>query len=128
MKKTRTTAYIYHPQSNGFIERFNRTLEAMLSMYAVNERQNDWDLNLKHVTLSYCSSTHETPLKFSPAEKSPYLWILYLGARLRDRHPSESTYVAQVQASLTAEIAKRASESQQRRHIIIIGRHGRPYH
>ena len=92
VKKTRTTAY--HPQSDGFIERFNRTLQTMLSMY-VNDQQNDWDLNLQHVMMAYRSSTHETtgytPIIYSPAERSLYLWTLCLGTRLRDHLSLEST-------------------------------------
>ena len=33
----------YHPQTNGQVERYNRTILAMLRNY-VNEYQNDWDL------------------------------------------------------------------------------------
>lgn len=39
--KTRTTAY--HPQSDGMVERFNRTLTQMLSAY-VCEHHNDWSV------------------------------------------------------------------------------------
>ncbi|PIK54590.1 hypothetical protein BSL78_08521 [Apostichopus japonicus] len=55
--KTRTTAF--HPQSDGMVERFNRTLEAMLSA-VVSENQRDWDEWLPHVTMAYRSSVHET--------------------------------------------------------------------
>ena len=41
VKKTRTTPY--HPQSDGLVERFNRTLLDMLSM-AVKDDERDWDL------------------------------------------------------------------------------------
>ena len=40
IKKTRTTPL--HPQSDGMVERMNRTLEAQLSKI-VNEHQCDWD-------------------------------------------------------------------------------------
>ena len=39
--KTRTTTL--RPQSDGMVERFNRTLEAMLSKF-VSENQKDWDI------------------------------------------------------------------------------------
>jgi hypothetical protein len=32
----------YHPEGNGQVERFNRTLEAMLSE-EIEEHQKDWD-------------------------------------------------------------------------------------
>ena len=38
--KTKTT--LYHPESDGLVERFNRTLLMMLAMFA-GERKDDWD-------------------------------------------------------------------------------------
>ncbi|KAK3102810.1 hypothetical protein FSP39_014067 [Pinctada imbricata] len=55
--KTRTTPY--HPQSDGMVERFNRTLATMLSAY-VNERQSDWDTFIPYVMMAYRSVRHET--------------------------------------------------------------------
>ena len=55
--KTHTTPY--HPQSDGMVERFNRTLTAMLSGF-VNEHHNDWDEQLQYVMMAYRSSMHET--------------------------------------------------------------------
>jgi len=43
IKNTRTSAY--HPQGNSQVERFNRTVEAMLSKM-VEENQHDWDSKL----------------------------------------------------------------------------------
>ena len=57
IQKTRTTAY--HPESDGFVERFNRTLENMLSMY-VEDNQTDWDLHLQSVMLAYRSTVQDT--------------------------------------------------------------------
>ena len=54
-KKTRTTPY--RPQSDGMVERFNRTLQAMLSSF-VNARQDDWDLHLPSVMFAYRSTEH----------------------------------------------------------------------
>ena len=61
--KTRTTAY--RPQGNGMIERFNRTLEDMISKYLVAD-QRSWDESLPLLLLAYRSSTHEST-GFSPA-------------------------------------------------------------
>ena len=55
--KTRTTAL--HPQSDGMIERFNRTLETMLSLF-VSDNQRDWDKCLPYVMMAYRTSVHET--------------------------------------------------------------------
>ena len=55
MKKTRTT----HPQSDGLMERFNRTVLDMLSM-AVQQDEHGWDLLLPPVMLAYRTSVQET--------------------------------------------------------------------
>ncbi len=64
IEKTRTTAY--HPQSDGQVERFNRTLESMLRAY-VADNQNEWDLYLQVLMMAYRSSPHEST-KVSPNE------------------------------------------------------------
>jgi len=56
-EKTRTVPY--HPQGDGMIERFNRTLLAMLSA-VVNEQQDDWDDHLPYVMAAYRSSVQAT--------------------------------------------------------------------
>ena len=55
--KTRTAAY--HPQSDGLVERFNLTLENMLSKYIASD-QRDWDSHLPMLMLAYRSSIHES--------------------------------------------------------------------
>ena len=62
--KTRTTSY--HPQCDGQTERQNRTIQAMLSAFASN-RRDDWDLWLDSVTFAYNTSRHEA-LGISPYE------------------------------------------------------------
>jgi len=63
-KKSRTTPY--RPQSDGFIERMNRTIVALLTM-TVNENRNDWDDYLPYIMMAYRatvqSSTGVTPNK-----------------------------------------------------------------
>ena len=54
--KVRTSSY--HPSSNGLIERFHRTLNAMLGKI-VSNHQRDWDEVLPHVLAAYRASTHE---------------------------------------------------------------------
>ena len=49
----------YNPQSDGMIERFNRSLIAMLTMFVV-ERQKDWDDHLPYVMFAYRSIPHKS--------------------------------------------------------------------
>ena len=62
IKKTRTTPY--HPQSDGMVERINKTLVRMLKSY-INNHQSDWDEHLPFLTMAYRSAEHETT-GFSP--------------------------------------------------------------
>jgi len=62
IKKLNTSAY--RPQTDGLNERFNKTLEEMLSMY-VGTQQKDWDRYLPFVEFAYNTSVQasikETP-------------------------------------------------------------------
>lgn len=62
MERTRTTAY--HPQGNGQVERFNRTLESMLAK-VVQANQRDWDIHLPKVLFAYRTAIHEST-QFTP--------------------------------------------------------------
>lgn len=62
--KTRTTPY--RPQSDGMIERANRTIENMLATF-VSKNQKDWDDLIPLLMLAYRSATHEAT-RVSPNE------------------------------------------------------------
>ena len=47
----------YHPQSDGLVERFNRTLIAMLSKLC-QENKDNWDDHLPYVMCAYWASVH----------------------------------------------------------------------
>lgn len=55
IEKTRTTPY--RPQSDGLVERFNRTIVAMLSAF-VNENKDDWDAHLPYLMMAYRATPH----------------------------------------------------------------------
>ena len=55
--KTRTAPY--HPESDGMVERFNRTCLMMLSMF-VNDRRDNWHELLPFVMHAYRTSVHES--------------------------------------------------------------------
>ena len=55
--KRRTTPF--HPQCDGMVERYKRTLVDMLAMY-VADNQKDWDYWLPQITFAYRCSKHST--------------------------------------------------------------------
>ena len=123
--KTRTSSY--HPQSNGFIERFNQTLVNMISAY-VSKHQHDWDANLNLLTAAYRSSVHETT-GFSPnylmlgrEVKTPLEVTLGLRANPLPRSHEEYVVNLQEQLSEAYELAReyigKSAERQKRDHDV----------
>ncbi|GFW19896.1 hypothetical protein TNCV_3561991 [Trichonephila clavipes] len=62
--KTKTTPL--HPQSDGMVERFNRTIHNNLSLM-VSKNQQDWDQKVPLFLLAYRSAVHETT-GYSPSQ------------------------------------------------------------
>ncbi|GFX07204.1 retrovirus-related Pol polyprotein from transposon 412 [Trichonephila clavipes] len=62
--ETRTT--VLHPQSDGMVERFNRTILNSLSLQ-LSSNQKDWDKKLPFFLLAYRSAVHETT-GYSPSQ------------------------------------------------------------
>ncbi|CAF4992327.1 unnamed protein product, partial [Rotaria socialis] len=48
---------VYHPQTNGQIERFNATMDGKIAALC-NERRTNWDEVLQYVTFNYNTSIH----------------------------------------------------------------------
>lgn len=72
IRKTRTTPL--RPQSDGMVERFNRTLAQELAAYC-HEEQDHWDELLPHLMMAYRSAEHSAT-GYTPAR-------LMLGRELR---------------------------------------------
>ena len=49
----------YHPQTNGLVERFNRTLCETLAKFS-NENKDDWDLYIPSALFAYRTMRHNT--------------------------------------------------------------------
>ena len=121
IRKTRTTPL--HPQSDGMVERMNRTLCGSLSKY-VDKHHRDWDSHLPWVMMSYRSSVHDAT-KFSPsyllfgreprlpmdlicpdplatAEESPCQYVVSLRERLQEAHLHARSNTKQAAVSMKA--------------------------
>ena len=73
MKKINTTSY--HPQTDGLVEQFNRTLTDMLAK-TVRKGGDDWDERLPYVLFAYRTSLQDS------TKESPFFLIYGRDARL----------------------------------------------
>jgi len=84
------TTTTYHPQTNGQVERFNRTLASMLRHYVAND-QKDWDDYLPTLAYAYnrCvhRSTNTTPFELTLTRAPPTL-----GAELLEKEDQQRAW------------------------------------
>ena len=100
MDETRTCPY--HPESDGMVERMNRTLQDILAKY-VSDHQRDWDEYLPLMMMAYQSSVHAstqyTPfyLLFGHEVQLP---VDVMFGRQSNHKPEVSDYVRNVRDTL----------------------------
>ena len=99
--KTRTTAF--RPQSDGFVERFNRTLEQMLRMY-VNNKQTNWDEMVPLALTAYRATrqetTGQTPNKLMLGRETNLPVDLLVGSPPGEKEQEVTEYGAQLRINM----------------------------
>ncbi|GFW83045.1 retrovirus-related Pol polyprotein from transposon 412 [Trichonephila clavipes] len=119
--KTRTTTV--HPQSDGMVKRFNRTLLNSLS-FLVSSNQQDWNKKLPFFLLAYRSAVHETTgyspsqmpfgqdLLFSRPPEAPLApeeYIEKLQARMEEMHHLATERISMASAKMKTRYDARAT-------------------
>jgi hypothetical protein len=117
IKKSRTTAY--HPQGNGLVERFNRTLISMLGTLKPTEKL-DWKKYLPSLVFAYNCMRHDTT-GYSPYylmfNRQPRLPIdIILGVDIPPENKPYPTYVSEMKERMqcTYNIANKNIDSAQK--------------
>jgi hypothetical protein len=111
--KLRTTAY--KPSTNGVVERFHRTLNAMLAK-VINESQRDWDEHLQLVLAAYRASPHNST-GYSPnllflGRDTRMPLDLVMGLPAEERDPSFTTEDFIVDMQRRADFAYRVAREK----------------
>ena len=133
IKKTRTTPY--HPQGDGLVERFNRTLQSMIAAsLAERSDQSSWEDCLPKVCLAYNTSVHPT------TGYTPFFLMFGRQARLPidvmyglpvEEESSVSQYAAKVQEELrnAFEVVQKRMPGKLKREKELYDRkiHGEPF-
>jgi transposase InsO family protein len=130
IQKTRTTAY--HPQSDGLVERWNRTLLHNLST-CVRDHPESWEDYVRSICMAYNTSIHSTTgftpfyLMFGRQAKLP-VELMY--GTPEPESLSSKEYASQLESSLTEAYEKvRANTTRQLDHQAELYEkvHGKPY-
>ena len=116
--KTRTTPY--HPQSDGLVERLNRTLRQLLTIQMQKCPEDTWDDHLAPLMLAYRSSIHDS-VKFTPhylmfgREVRLPVDIMFGGERAPGESPAEYTSNVRSRFSRAYETARDNGQGAQKR-------------
>jgi hypothetical protein len=99
--KTRTTAF--HPQGNGQVENFNKSLKSMLTTM-VDEEGRDWDQHLPAALMAYRSSIHlsteETPFLLTFGDEMQLPLDLVIGTTGGGQDNLRTDYISQLRDRL----------------------------
>ena len=130
IRKSRTTAY--HPQGDGLVERFNRTLLDMLST-TIKDCPGNWENHVRAVCMAYNSSIQPTTgftpfyLMFGRQARIP-VDVMY-GSPVVESSPS--TYANALRKSLTTAYnqvrVKMDAQFQRQKQFYDKKVHGKPY-
>ena len=130
--KTRTS--IRRPQSDGMVERANRSIQNMIASY-ISDKQNDWDEHIPLLMMAYRSSVHETtgisPAMMMFGRELTLPIDMTLGKPIREDRLCATEHAYQLEQKLmdVHDIARKhlniSSESMKRRYDIKV--HKIPY-
>lgn len=112
--KTRTSPL--RPQSDGMVERFNHTLEAMLTMF-VAEHQRDWDDHLPLMMMAYRATKHDmystgcspNKMMFGREVEVPIDLPYGLPLEIKKEVPTGLEYATQLQAKMSMPLLESSS-------------------
>ena len=120
IQKTRTSGY--HPQGNGAVERYNKTLVERLSLLMVQEDQTDWEDCIPQALFDYNSTPHSstglTPfqLHMGRQPRSPFEMLSYTSPEVKKKPVKAymSTYQKniKIQKTIAQDNLKKAMEQR----------------
>ena len=132
IKKTRTTPY--HPQCDGIVERFNRTLLNMLATHC-KDHPWDWEQHIHKVCMAYNTSVNSTTgytpfyLMFGRQARLP-VDVMYGSTPTVSQSPSECAVSLKKQLLTSAyETVRQTCKTHHKRQKELYDRkiHGDPY-
>ena len=131
IEKTRTTPY--HPQCDGLIERFNRTLLDMLAT-TTHDHPFDWEDNIRKVCLAYNTSVQSTTgytpffLVFGRQARVP-VDIMYATDKPSETTPGEFATTLQTALENAYSLVRSKTGAKQERQKEFYNRkvHGKPF-
>jgi hypothetical protein len=107
---------VYHPQTNGQIERFNATMDGKIAALC-NERHTNWDEMLQFVTFNYNTSIHattkQTPFEMMHGRRAILPFDQQQALISLTQDPEHSQKIKDYLGKLTEEARKNILKSQQ---------------